>query len=71
MFSKRLGREWLWWGVPAIPVVPAKKVAGNKWPKFPPFFQRSYMGGPMSLRDFEDDEMTTSNCDLVGDDSMP
>ena len=43
-----------------------------------PHFQRSYMGGPMSMRDFEDDEITTNNMvprqpgwDLVGDDPMP
>ena len=55
--------------------VPAKSCACQKVAVFSGqklrCFQRSYMGDPMSMRDFEDDEITTSNWDLVGDDPMP
>lgn len=51
-------------------VVPAKKLLFFSGQKLR-CFQRSYMGDPMSMRDFEDDEITTSNWDLVGDDPMP
>jgi len=50
--------------------VPAKKLLFFSGQKLR-CFQRSYMGDPMSMRDFEDDEITTSNWDLVGDDPMP